>query len=45
MRLKTLPSSVLSQVPQIQSYHYAMLQSQPLIVDPTTKKIVSIITE
>jgi hypothetical protein len=45
MQLKTLPSSVLSQVPQIQSYHYAMLQSQLLIVDPTTKKIVSIITE
>jgi len=45
MQLKTLPSSVLSRVPQIQSYNYAMLQSQLLIVDPATKKIVSIITE
>ncbi len=45
MQLKTLPSSVLSQVPQMQSYNYAMLQSQLLIVDPATKKIVSIITE
>ncbi len=45
MQLKTLPSSVSSQVPQIQSYSYAMLNSQLLIVDPTTKKIVSIITE
>jgi hypothetical protein len=32
-------------VPQIQSYDYAMVQSQLLIVDPATKKIVSIITE
>ena len=45
MQLKTLPSNVSSQVPQIQSYNYAMLQSQLLIVDPATKKIVSIITE
>ena len=45
MQLKTLPSGVSSQVPQIQSYNYAMLNSQLLIVDPMTKKIVSIITE
>lgn len=45
VQLKTLPSGVLSQVPQMQSYNYAMLQSQLLIVDPATKTIVSIITE
>jgi hypothetical protein len=45
MQLKTLPSSVSNQVPQVQSYDYAMVQSQLLIVDPATKKIVSIITE
>ena len=45
VQLKTLPSSVSNQVPQVQSYDYAMVQSQLLIVDPATKKIVSIITE
>jgi hypothetical protein len=45
MQLKTLPSSVSNQVPQVQSYDYAMVQNQLLIVDPATKKIVSIITE
>jgi hypothetical protein len=45
MQLKTLSSSVSNEVPQIQSYKYAMFQSQLLIVDPATKKIVSIITE
>jgi len=45
VQLKTLPSSVSNQVPQVRSYDYAMVQSQLLIVDPATKKIVSIITE
>ena len=45
VKLKTLPSSVSNQVPQVRSYDYAMVQSQLLIVDPATKKIVSIITE
>jgi hypothetical protein len=45
LQLKSLPNSVSSQVPQVQSYDYAMVQSQVLIVDPATKKIVSIITE
>ncbi len=45
MQLKTLPSGVSSQVPQIRLYNYAMFNSQLLIVDPMTKKIVSIITE
>jgi hypothetical protein len=45
VQLKTLPNSVSNQVPQIQSYNYSLVQSQLLIVDPATKKIVSIITE
>lgn len=45
LQLKSLPNSVSSQVPQVQSYNYAMVESQLLIVDPATKKIVSIITE
>src|SRR5262249_11431813 len=45
MQLKSLPTSVSSQVPQVQSYNYAMVQSRLLIVDPATKRIVSIITE
>jgi hypothetical protein len=45
MQLRSLPNSVSSQVPQVQSYNYAMVQSQLLIVDPATNRIVSIITE
>ena len=45
LQLKSLPNSVSSQVPQVQSYHYAMVQNELLIVDPATKKIVTIITE
>jgi len=36
MQLRSLPNSVSSQVPQVQSYNYAMVQSQLLIVDPAT---------
>jgi Protein of unknown function (DUF1236) len=45
LQLRSLPNSVSSEVPQVRSYGYAMVQSQLLIVDPATKKIVSIITE
>jgi hypothetical protein len=45
LQLKSLPNSVSSQVPQVRSYHYAMVQNELLIVDPATKKIVIIITE
>ncbi len=45
LHLKSLPSDVSSQVPTVQPYEYAMLHSQLLIVDPSTKKIVAIITE
>jgi hypothetical protein len=45
MQLRSLPNSVSSEVPQVQSYNYAMVHSQLLIVDPATNRIVSIITE
>jgi hypothetical protein len=45
LQLKSLPNSVSSQVPQVRSYHYAMVQNELLIVGPATKKIVTIITE
>lgn len=45
LHLKSLPRNVSSQVPAVQPYEYAMLHSQLLIVDPSTKKIVAIITE
>ena len=45
LQLKSLPSNVSSQVPAVQPYEYAMLRSQLLIVDPSTNKIVAIITE
>jgi hypothetical protein len=45
MQLRSLPNSLSSEVPQVQSYNYAMVQSQLLIVDPATNRIVSIITE
>jgi hypothetical protein len=45
LQLRSLPNSVSSEVPQVQSYNYAMVQSQLLIVDPATNRIVSIITE
>ena len=45
LQLKSLPNSVSRQVAQVQSYHYAMVQNELLIVDPATKKIVIIITE
>ncbi len=45
LQLKSLPGSISSQVPQVQSYDYAMVQRQLLIVDPTNKKITSIISE
>jgi len=45
LQLKSLPSSISSQVPELQGYDYAMVQSQLLIVDPSSKKIASIISE
>jgi hypothetical protein len=45
MRLQSLPSNLSHRVPAVKSYRYGMLHGQVLIVDPTTKKIVAIITE
>jgi hypothetical protein len=45
VKLQPLPSSVSSQVPAVKPFEYAMLQNQVLIVDPSSKKIVDIITQ
>jgi Protein of unknown function (DUF1236) len=45
MPLQTLPHKVGNAVPAVKPYKYAMLHSQLLIVDPSTKKIVAIISE
>jgi hypothetical protein len=45
VQLKSLPSKVSNDVPAVRSYQYAMLHSQLLLVDPSTKKIVAVITE
>jgi hypothetical protein len=45
VKLQPLPNSVSSQVPAVKPYEYAMLQNQVLIVDPSSKKIVDIITQ
>lgn len=42
--LKPLPSNVSNQVPTVKQDEYAILQNQLLIVDPSSKKIVDIIT-
>lgn len=45
VQLRSLPGTVTNQVPAVKPYEYAMLHSQLLIVDPSTKKVVAIITE
>jgi hypothetical protein len=45
LQLQPLPGSLTGQVPAIKSYEYAMLQNQVLIVDPSSKKIVDIVSE
>lgn len=45
IKLQSLPANLSSQIPAVKSYNYAMLQSDLLIVDPTSKKIVDIITQ
>lgn len=42
--IKPLPSNVTNQVPALKQDEYAMLQNQLLIVDPSSTKIVDIIT-
>ena len=45
LSLLSLPNNVSNQVPAVRSYDYAMLNNQLLIVEPSTKKVVAIITE
>ena len=45
IKLQPLPSDVSKQVPAVKSYDFAMVQNQVLIVDPSSKKIVDIVTQ
>jgi hypothetical protein len=45
IKLQPLPVDVSSRVPAVKSYDYAMLQNQVLIVDPSSKRIVDIVTQ
>jgi hypothetical protein len=45
IKMQPLPTSVSKQVPAVKSDEYAMLQKQVLIVDPSSKKIVDIVTQ
>jgi hypothetical protein len=45
VKLQSFPSVLSSQVPAVKSYEYAMLQNELLIVDPSSKKVVDIITQ
>jgi hypothetical protein len=43
LALKPLPSDIVSQVPAVKPYQYAMFNNELLIVNPTDKKVVDII--
>jgi len=45
IKLQSVPTSLSSQAPAVKSYDYAMLQDELLIVDPSSKKVVGIITQ
>jgi hypothetical protein len=45
VKLELLPPNLTSQIPAVKSYDYALMQNDLLIVDPTSKKIVDIITQ
>jgi Protein of unknown function (DUF1236) len=45
IKLQALPSDVSSRIPAMKWYDFAMLQNQVLIVDPSSKKIVDIVTQ
>jgi hypothetical protein len=45
IKLQSLHSNLSSQIPAVKSYAYALLQDELLIVDPSSKKIVDIITQ
>ncbi len=44
IKLQPLPTKVSSEVPAVKSYDFAMLQNQVLIVDPSSRKIVDIVS-
>ena len=43
--LRELPSEAQSAVPAAKPYHYAMVQDELLLVNPSDKKIVEVITQ
>jgi hypothetical protein len=42
--LQPMPKQVSDQIPAVKPYDFATLQDQLLIVDPTSKKVIDIIT-
>jgi Protein of unknown function (DUF1236) len=45
LQLQALPGDLSNHVPALQSYQYAMVNGQVLIVDPATKTVAAIITD
>jgi hypothetical protein len=45
IKFQSLRTNLSSQILAVESYNYALLQSELLIVDPSTKNIVDIITQ
>ena len=45
IKLQALPYEVSSRIPAMKWYDFAMLENQVLIVDPTSMKIVDIVTQ
>jgi hypothetical protein len=45
MQLQAVPGKLSRQVPVVKSYRYAKLSDGILLVDPSSKKIVAIVTE
>ena len=45
IKLQALPYEVSSRIPAMKWYDFTMLQNQVLIVDPTSMKIVDIVTQ
>jgi hypothetical protein len=45
IKLQAVPATLGTQIPAVKSYDYAFLQSGLLIVDPSSKNIIDIITQ
>jgi hypothetical protein len=45
IELYTLPSGAVSQAPELRSLKYTMAQSQVVLVDPTTMRVIDIIPQ